>query len=71
MNEVPVMISTKDLAYLADMFEWQSVLCKKVNHFSNEVTDQEIKNLFNNVSNMLSNHCQQIINILGGMNNGQ
>ena len=45
MNEVPVMISTKDLAYLSDMFEWQFVMCKKINHYCSEVNDEEIKSI--------------------------
>ncbi|MDD3392234.1 MAG: hypothetical protein PHE54_01690 [Bacilli bacterium] len=69
MNEVPVMISTKDLAYLSDMFEWQSVLTKVINHYKEEVQDEEIKSLFNNVAAMLKDNCQKIVDILGGMNN--
>ena len=43
MEKVPAIISTKDLSYLSDMFEWNFVAYKKVLHYSNEVSNEEVK----------------------------
>lgn len=64
MNNVPQMISTKDLSYISDMFEWIITSAKKVNHFSNEVQDTEIKEILTEVVNMHAQHCQQLVTIL-------
>lgn len=66
MNEPPVMISTKDLSYISDIFEWNLVAGKTANHFVNEVEDEEIGNLLENVSNMHGNICKRLVRILEG-----
>ena len=48
MDTVPQIISTKDLAYLSDMFEWNYTALKQINHFINEVQDSEIKERYGN-----------------------
>ncbi len=58
MNTVPNMISTKDLSYICDMFEWMATEAKKANHFSNEVQDETIKQKLKAVATMHANHCQ-------------
>lgn len=64
MEQVPTMISTKDLAYLSDIFEWNFTACKKANHFAKEVTDTEIKETLEQVSNMHKTICESITKIL-------
>lgn len=64
MDSVPKMISTKDLSYISDMFEWMMTAAKKANHFSNEVQDGEIKELLTAVAEMHANHCQSLVDIL-------
>ena len=49
MDLVPQIISTKDFAYLSDMFEWNYNAFKQVNHFMKEVNDSEIKELLERV----------------------
>lgn len=66
MNKVPNMISTKDLAYIADMINWNFVACKKCNHYYEEITDEKIKEEVNNVANMHKEHVTKLLNILGG-----
>lgn len=66
MNQVPEMISTKDLSYLADIFEWNFTACKKCYNFAGYIQETEIKELIGKVGNMHEIHCQKIINILGG-----
>lgn len=64
MNTVPLMISTKDLAYITDMFEWNFIASKKAQHFANEIIDPEIKELIERVSQMHAEHCRKLVNIL-------
>ena len=64
MNKAPIMISTKDLDYISDMINWNLNACKLARHFSNEVTDESIKSLLLQVSNMHSLHYEKLLNIL-------
>lgn len=64
MDNVPTMISTKDIAYLSDMFEWNYTACKKALHFSKEVQEEDIKNMLEAVSSMHKEICEEIVSIL-------
>lgn len=64
MDTVPQIISTKDLAYLSDMFEWNQTAFKQINHFVNEVEDSEVKELLERLRNMHEDHLHFIISIL-------
>lgn len=64
METVPQIISTKDLAYLSDMFEWNCNAFKQINHFINEVKDDEVKELLERLRNMHEDHLRFIISIL-------
>ena len=66
MNKVPTMISTKDLAYISDMINWNFIACKKANHFVDEITDEQVKDEVKNVALMHKNHVIKLVNILGG-----
>lgn len=68
MNEPPVMISTKDLAYISDMFEWNFTASKVAHDFQEKIENLEVKNLVSKVSMMHSNICRKLISILGGQN---
>ena len=64
MDKVPTIISTKDLDYLNDIFNWNFIVSKKSYHFSNEVEDSEIKEKLLQMYNMHKEICNEIINIL-------
>lgn len=64
MNNVPVIISTKDLSYICDMFNWNFTAAKKALKFSNEVTDPEIKSEFKKVYEMHKSIDESLLNIL-------
>lgn len=66
MKTVPVMISTKDLAYLSDMFEWNFTACKIANHFSHEVETEELKSFILKVADLHRRNCEKCIQMLGG-----
>lgn len=64
MDTVPQIISTKDLSYLSDMFEWNYIAFKQINHFIEEVKDNEIKELLESIRNMHEDHLRFIVSIL-------
>ncbi len=64
MDTVPKMISTKDLSYLEDMFHWNFTAFKQLVHFSNEVENEEIQELFQSLSEMHYQHMAWILAIL-------
>ncbi len=68
MNEPPVMISTKDLSYISDIFEWNFVAGKTANHFKEEAYDDEIKDMLGNIFKMHKNICNSLVKELGGSN---
>ncbi|MEE0699153.1 MAG: spore coat protein [Bacilli bacterium] len=63
-QEVPTMISCKDLDYLSDIYNWNFNTSKLANHFANEVTDEEIKTLLEKVAEVHKEHVKAILNIL-------
>ena len=64
MKQVPFIISTKDLAYLNDMFEWHLGASKKAHHYYTKTNDQDLKDAFLNVYYSHKNICNQILVIL-------
>jgi len=69
-NEVPSIISSKDLDYLSDMFEWNYGAYKKTVNFSKECQDNEIKQMMDKASNVFHGILTKVLNILqnGGNN---
>lgn len=63
-EEVPAMISGKDLDYLSDIFNWNFNLSKLANDFSNKVTDEEIKQVLKKVADAHKEHAKAVISIL-------
>lgn len=64
MDNVPQIISTKDMAYLSDMFEWNYNAFKQINHYVGEVQDEDVKELLERFRNMHEDHLNYIISIL-------
>jgi hypothetical protein len=69
MQNVPNIISTKDLSYICDMFNWNFTTAKKALHYSNNVTDNEIKEELLNIFDMHKQICNGLLNILNGGEN--
>ena len=63
-EEVPAMISGKDLDYLSDIYNWNFNACKLANHFKEEVQDEEIKDLLSRAADMHKEHAKAVLNIL-------
>lgn len=66
MKQIPNIISTKDLSYLEDMFNWHFTICKKAYMYSEEVEDETISNFCTKVFKKHQKICEKILNILGG-----
>ena len=69
-NEVPNIITGKDLDYLSDMFNWNYEALKKTNEGLINVEDEEIKNNLQEGYNLFKNNLNVILSILneGGSN---
>ncbi len=62
MNQVPTMISCKDLDYIKDMLNWNFIIIKKANHYLEHIQDEEVATLIGKVIDM---HRKQFNTILG------
>ncbi len=69
MNKVPNMISTKDLSYLCDMFNWNMIILNKLKCFSNDIIDENIKEKFTSLIDMHTSHANTIKEIIKEDNN--
>ena len=57
-------ISSKDLSYLSDMFEWNMTTFKNITSALLNIQDNDIKNTLENVNKNLISNMEEIINIL-------
>lgn len=69
-QEVPNIISGKDLDYLSDMFNWNYGAYKSAYNAINSVSDMEIKSLFEKCANVFHGTMTTVLSILniGGTN---
>lgn len=66
MKQVPNIISTKDLSYLEDMFNWHFIICKKAYEYTSLIEDEEIITFMKEVFKKHHKICESIIKKLGG-----
>lgn len=64
MKDIPEMISTKDSAYIKDMFNWNYVAYKKFDSYLENIQDEEISKLVENLVDMHFKNCNNIIKLL-------
>lgn len=69
-NEVPNILTGKDLDYLSDMFQWNYGALKKMNVATSQVQDEQIKIVLEKGYNLFKNNLNVILSILeeGGSN---
>ena len=65
-QEVPNIITGKDLDYLSDMFEWNTLALKQFNESILKVNDEKIKKFLKKACGMFDTNLKIIISILGG-----
>lgn len=69
---VPNIISGKDLDYLSDMFSWNYGAYKCTNSSIKSVSDNDIKSILKDSSDIFYNNMNKILFLLNaGGNNGQ
>ncbi len=64
MKQVPNMLSTKDLSYLEDMFNWHFVICKKAHAYMSVIEDATISSFMKDVYKKHKKICEKILKIL-------
>ncbi|MBQ3142306.1 MAG: hypothetical protein IJB82_02240 [Bacilli bacterium] len=64
MNEVPNIISTKDLMYIEDMLNWNFVLIKKVKTLKSMVKDREIKRFMETVISEHKSSYEKLLSLI-------
>ena len=69
-NEVPNIISGKDLDYLSDIFNWNYGTYKKSVNAQKNLKNEELVTIFEEASNTFYNNMNTVLNILnqGGQN---
>ncbi len=69
-NQVPNIITGKDLDYLSDMFTWNYGAYKKSIACANQTENQEIKDVITKALQMFHDNMTTILNMLseGGLN---
>ena len=64
MNTVPNVISTKDLSYLSDLFQWNLTSAKIAHHYYKECQIEDIKKMMEVVYGMHRRHAWMILTLL-------
>lgn len=69
-NEVPNIISGKDLDYLSDIFNWNYGAYKKSVNAQKNLKNEELVTIFEEASSTFYNNMNTVLNILnqGGQN---
>ena len=70
-NEVPNdILTSKDLDYLSDMFEWNYIAFKKTNTACSIVSDEEIIAVLEKGCGLFDNNLNSVLNILESRGTG-
>ena len=51
MKKIPNMLSTKDLSYFSDIFNWNTILINKIAMYMNYIDDEELAEMMQNIRN--------------------
>lgn len=64
MKRIPNMISSKDLAYISDMFNWNMTAAKKIEHYLKTCKDEEVCKEFTKLNKLHLKNCQNLTKLL-------
>ena len=64
MEKVPSMISTKDLDYLTDIFNWNYSAYKSTINMSDEITDDDLLDILKKCTNLFYDNMINTLDIL-------
>lgn len=66
MKKIPEMISTKDLAYITDMFNWNMIVVNKLDFYLDNISDEELITKFQSIRDMHCKNANTLCNLLKG-----
>lgn len=66
MKKVPCMLSTKDNAYIEDIFNWNITAYKKINGYLDLVSDKELGSELKKLAKMHMDNCECLVKYLEG-----
>ena len=66
MKNLPKMISSKDLMYICDSFNWHLLAAKKFEQYVPQVVDSDCEQKLNNLIEMHYQVCHDLIALLEG-----
>ena len=66
MNEKANNISTKDLSYFCDMFEWNLNCYNAFTHFEKEINEKKKKSIAQEIAKMHKESCEFILGLIKG-----
>lgn len=68
-NEVPTIITGKDLDYLSDMFNWNYIALKKTKDFKDRSNDESIKSILKEGCELFNTNINIVLSVLneGGL----
>lgn len=64
MEKVPKMISTKDLSYIKDMFNWNYLTYKKLQDYSECIEAEGLSEQFQELIALHKDNCEHLIKLL-------
>lgn len=69
MKKIPNMISTKDLAYITDMFNWNMIVINKINLYLECMDNESLTERFKETKNLHMDNANKLLSILQEANN--
>lgn len=64
MNKMPNMISSKDLLYITDMFNWNIIAAKKLELYLDEIQDEKCSKMIDKLCSMHYQICADLADLL-------
>ena len=64
MEKVPKMISTKDISYITDMFNWNYIMLKKLCDYQECIEDEDVCEQFKELINVHDDNCKKLVKLL-------
>lgn len=64
MNEIPKIISTKDLAYIEDMLNWNHTVIKLFMHLEESCNEDDILEFTEGIREMHEEHYNTLLKLL-------
>lgn len=63
-TQPPKVLTTKDCAYLTDALSWELLAAKKAHSFASQCSDQQVKNMLEQIGMLHQRHYDVLLNQL-------